>query len=350
MKVKIADKLVGDGQPVFFIAEAGVNHNGSIDFAKKLIDVAKKAGADAVKFQTFKAEELNTKIAPKAQYHIDTTGKDADQSWFDLLKSQEISNEMHLKIIEHCKDVGIIFLSTPYGIEGATLLRDLNVPAFKIASTDLNNIPLIRTISLMGKPIILSTAMSEMAEIEQSVYEIKQNGITDLILMQCTGNYPAELSNSNLRVMKTFRDTFNCLVGFSDHTLEFINPVAATALGACMIEKHFTLDKTLPGPDHRMSLSPVELDETVRLIRATESALGIGQKYVLESEIDNRKKLRKSIVAESDIFAGDIVTESMLSIKRPANGLPPSAIYSLYGKTAKVNIKKDTLVSMSDFF
>ena len=301
MEFKIGYRLIGDSHPVFFIAEAGVNHNGSIELGIKLIEIAKEAGADAVKFQTFKTENIITKTAPKSTYHIETTGSDEGQSWFDLLKTQEMSREMHIELIEHCKKVGIIFLSTPYDEDSADLLERLDVPAFKIASTDTSNIPLLRYIAKKGRPMIMSSAMATMEEVENAVSTVREEGLTAFAMLQCTGSYPAKLRDSNLRVMQTYREQIQCIVGYSDHTPDLINPIAATAMGANIYEKHFTLDRDLPGPDHRMSLNPEELTETVQAIRNTETALGNLKKQVLEAEKENRIKLRKSVVANVDI-------------------------------------------------
>lgn len=349
MEFKIKNKMVGDGHPVFFIAEAGVNHNGSIDLGKKLIDIAVDARADAVKFQTFTADELNTKTAPKSTYHIETTGIDSDQSWFDLLKTQEISVEMHVALIDYCIEKNIIFLSTPYGVKSADLLEKFNVPAFKIASTDTNNIPLLKHIARKGKPMILSSAMATMEEVELAVSTVRNIGLDKIAILQCTGNYPSKLSDSNLRVIKTYKEKLNCIVGYSDHTPNFINPIVATAIGAKVYEKHFTIDRSLPGPDHRMSLSPEELKQTVKVIRKTEVALGSSEKQVLDVEKENRLVLRKSLVADKNINKGDLISRSMIAIKRPGTGLSPSMLKRIIGKRAKVDILKDSILTNEIF-
>ena len=348
MEFKIKNKWIGDNHPIFFIAEAGVNHNGSIDIGKKLIDIAVESGADAVKFQTFRAEELNTKTAPKSTYHIETTGNDNHQTWFDLLKTQEISKEMHVSLIDYCTEKNIIFLSTPYGEKSADLLEKFNIPAYKIASTDTNNIPLLKHIALKGKPMILSSAMATMDEIELAVSIVRNIGLDKIAILQCTGNYPSKLSDSNLRVIKTYKEKLNCIVGYSDHTPNLINPIAATAMGAKVYEKHFTIDRSLPGPDHRMSLSPGELKQTVKAIRDTEEAMGNSEKRVLESEKENRAKLRKSIVTIKSIEKNTIITRNMLAIKRPGNGIPPSEIYNIIGKKVKYDLIEDYVLSLND--
>jgi len=344
LEIKIKNKKVGDGNPLFFIAEAGVNHNGSLELGKQLIDAAVDAGADAVKFQTFKAEELNTKTAPKATYHIETTGSDNKESWFELLKKQEISEKMHIELIEYCNKYDIIFLSTPYGEQSADLLERLNIPAYKVASTDTNNTPLLRYIAAKGRPMIISTAMCTFLEAEEAILAIRDVGLKDIAVLQCTGNYPAQLEDSNLRVMQVFKEKLDCIIGYSDHTPDLINPIAATALGAKVYEKHFTIDKTLPGPDHRMSLEPEELKKTVKAIRNTEKALGSSQKKVLKSEKENRLKLRKSIVATKMIKKNTIIKKNMVSIKRPGYGIPPSDLYQIIGRKVLFDIPKDTLL------
>ena len=345
MEFKIHNKFIGDKRPLFFIAEAGVNHNGSIEMGKQLIDIAVKSGADAIKFQTFKTENIITPEAPKSTYHIETTGHDADQTWFELLKTQEMTEKMHIELIKYSNEKGIIFLSTPYDEESADLLEELDIPVFKIASTDTNNIPLLKYIARKKRPMIISTAMTTIKELENSVFTIQNEGLNDIAILQCTGNYPSDLSNSNLRVMKTYKKKFNVIVGYSDHTLDIINPIAATAMGAKVYEKHFTIDKNLPGPDHRMSLNPEELFNTIKSIRETELALGTSQKEVLESEKENRLKLRKSIVSNRDIKKNEIIKENMISIKRPGTGIPPSEIGVVIGKKTKINIPCGTIIS-----
>ena len=305
MNFTINGKQIGKGCPLYFIAEAGVNHNGSTEIGKKLIDIASVSGADAVKFQTFNTENIITPDAPKSTYHIETTGADSTQSWFDLLKTQEMSEDMHIELIEYCNKKGITFLSTPYDNDSVDLLDSLNVSAFKIASTDTNNLPFLSYVAKKGRPMILSSAMSTMEEVRKAVQVVRNEDLNEIAILQCTGNYPAEVSDSNLRVINTYSATLNCVVGYSDHTLDIINPIAATSIGASIYEKHFTLDKNLPGPDHRMSLNPDELKLTIDLVRKTELSLGSSQKKVLEIEEENRAKLRKSIVSLVQIDKGE---------------------------------------------
>jgi N,N'-diacetyllegionaminate synthase len=342
-EIIVADRRIGKDQPCYVIAEAGVNHNGDMGLAKRLIDSARAAGADAVKFQTFKTEALNTRTAPKATYHIETTGD--EQSWFDLLKSQELSRAQHELLLAHCNDTGIQFLSTPYDEASVDLLVDLGLPAIKVASTDLNNVPLISYIAATRIPMILSTAMSTLGEVGRSVRAIQNAGQRDLILLHCTANYPSALADTNLRAMLTLRDEFGALTGYSDHCPGYVNPVAATALGAVVYEKHFTMDRSLPGPDHRASLDPAGLATLVDDIRQTETALGDGVKRPVPAETENRQKLRKSIVATTAIRQGDRITRAMLTTKRPGSGMQPALLEGLVGLTAAVDISADTLVT-----
>jgi len=347
MEFKIQNRPVGNGHPLFYIAEAGVNHNGSLKLAKQLVDVAVEAGADAVKFQTFKTEKIITPKAPKSKYIVDTTGADDQQSWFDLLKTQEMSKEMHIEVIDYCKRKDIIFLSTPYDEESADLLMELDIPAFKIASTDTSNIPFLKYIANKGIPMIISTAMATMEEVHEAVSTVLNQGLEKIALLQCTGNYPSKLSDSNLRVMNTYRNEFDCITGYSDHTPDLINPIAATAMGAKIYEKHFTIDKSLPGPDHRMSIDPLELKQTIKVIRDTELALGSSNKKVLKDEEENRLKLRKSIVANTNIRKNEIIISEMLAIMRPGSGIRPADINNVLGKKAIFDISKGTVISYS---
>ncbi|MDP2652776.1 MAG: N-acetylneuraminate synthase [Candidatus Omnitrophota bacterium] len=340
--VKIADRRIASDQPVFIIAEAGVNHNGDLGLAKKLVDAAKKAGADAVKFQTFKAENLNTRKAPKSTYHVETTGKAG--SWFDLLKSQELDRTQHEAIIRHCRKAGILFLSTPYDEESADLLDDLDVPAFKVASTDANNIPFLKYLASKKRPVLLSTAMCTMEEVGASVRAVAKAGCRELVLFHCTANYPTAPENVNLRAMKDL-EKFGVPVGYSDHTMATVTAAVAVALGARAYEKHLTLDKNLPGPDHRASATPEEFGEIVRTIRGAEKVLGDGRKRPLACESENRKKLRKSVVALSDLPAGSFLTRATIGVKRPGTGLEPKHFEALLGKKIKKPLKQDDLIT-----
>ncbi len=344
MNFKINDKNIGDGHPVFFIAEAGVNHNGSIKLGKELINAAALAGADAVKFQTFQTKNIILTDAPKSSYHLETTGGDETQSWYELLKTQEMSKAMHIELMDHCATKDIIFMSTPYDEESVDLLCELGVPAIKIASTDTNNTPFLEYVAKKGLPMILSSAMANMDEVKTAIRVVRDCDLESVAMLQCTGNYPSKLEDSNLRVMHTYRKILKCVVGYSDHTKELINPIAATAMGANIIEKHFTIDRTLSGPDHRMSLEPKELESTIEAIRSTEKAMGSSKKIVLPQETENRLKLRKSIVSNVRILKGQIITKNMLGVKRPGTGLSPTTLNSLIGKKAQNDIAQGVLI------
>tara|TARA_B100000965_G_scaffold402937_1_gene429985 strand:- start:881 stop:1948 length:1068 start_codon:yes stop_codon:yes gene_type:complete len=344
VNLKIGNRSIGPNSPVFFIAEAGVNHNGSLSLAFKLVDVAKKSGADAVKFQTFKTDNLILPNAPKSKYHIETTGSSKKQTWYNLLKTQEMSYEMHYKIINYCKKKEIIFLSTPYDEESVDMLEKFKVKAYKIASTDNSNIPLLSYIAKKGKPMLISTAMSNMDEVRDAVNCVKKYIPNKFVLMQCTGNYPAKNQDSNLKVMLTYKKIFNCLYGYSDHTEGYVNPIAATALGASVYEKHFTLGKSLKGPDHRMSLTPSELKKTIEKIRETTLILGTSKKEVLKSETHNRLRLKKSLVSKNFIKKGKKLNKNMFAIKRPGTGLLPKKIYSISKFVALKTIKPNLTI------
>ncbi|MBT7609907.1 MAG: N-acetylneuraminate synthase [Bacteriovoracaceae bacterium] len=344
MEFKIGNRMIGNKHPVYFIAEAGVNHNGSTDLAYKLIDAAKEAGADAVKFQTFKTESLSTVRAPKSTYHKETTGDDNEQSWFDLLKTQEMSLQMHKDLIAYCEKVGITFLSTPYDFESVDLLEEMGVPAYKLASCDITNIPLIKYIASKGKPLILSSGMTTIEEINRAISTLEESNLINYALLQCTANYPSPLEQSHLRVITTYKAMYDCVIGYSDHTEGHVNPIAAVAMGAKIYEKHYTLDRTLPGPDHRMSMEPNELKETIDFIRATESTMGNSIKQVLDVESENRIKMRKSLVFNNDLEEGQLLSEKDIGIKRPGSGMEPFLFDDVVGKKLSISVKKDDLI------
>lgn len=343
-KIRIGNKLIGEGEPCFIIAEAGVNHNGDIKLAKKLIDVAKETGADAVKFQSFKAESVVVKDAQKAGYQKETTG---EGSQYEMIKSLELSKEEFGELAEYARKKDIMFLSSPFDKESVDLLHELDVPAFKIGSGEITNFPLLRYVAKKGKPIILSTGMSTLGEVEEALNVIRSEGVKDIILLHCVSNYPAKIEEVNLRAMQTLKCAFKLPVGFSDHTLGITVPIAAVALGACVIEKHFTLNRNLPGPDHKASLEPNELKEMIKAIMDVEKALGDGIKQPTADEEEIKKVARRSIVAKVDIPEGVIIMKDMLDIKRPGIGIEPEHIERIIGKRAKVNIKKDKLITWS---
>ena len=341
-KVNIAERWIGTGCPAFIIAEAGVNHNGSLKIAKRMVDAAKAAGADAIKFQTFKTEELATADAPKADYQ---KRANRGESQFQMLKKLELSELLFKELSKYCKKRKIMFLSTPFDGPSVDLLRRLFVPAFKISSGDLTNIPLIRKIAAAGKPVILSTGMATMAEIRAAVRTIRSAGNEKLVLLHCTSNYPAKYGEINLRAMDALRRGFNVPIGYSDHTDGLEVAVAAVALGANVIEKHFTLDKNMVGPDHRASITHGEFRAMVKSIRKVEKALGSEEKAPQKSEIEISRVARKSIVAAKDIAKGMKLSIDMLAIKRPGTGIEPKYIYKLVGRRLKRNISKDQVLA-----
>lgn len=340
--ISIGKRKIGDNSCCFIIAEAGVNHNGSLELAKKMVDVAKSAGADAVKFQTFKTEEFVTLNAPRAHYQKKTV---PGKSQFEMLKSLELSEPEFRKLYSYCNKKNIIFLSTPFDFKSADFLYKLGISAFKISSGDLTNIPLLLQIAKYKKPIILSTGMATLREVEEAVEVIYSSGNRELILLHCTSNYPTEYEDVNLRAMATLRKKFNLPIGYSDHTKGIEVAIAAVAMGACLIEKHFTLDRNLLGPDHNASVEPGELKKLIFAIRNIEMAKGTAQKKPQKSEYEMRKIIRRSIVASCDIPKGTRLTLKMLALKRPGTGIKIRFWNKLLGKKTKVNIKKDQLLS-----
>jgi len=344
--MKIKNKTIGEKEPCFIIAEAGVNHNGKLDLAKKLVDIAVDAGADAVKFQTFKAEDVSTNNADIARYAKKTVGENIKQ--VPLLKKLSLEYDDFKTIKEYCDKKGIIFLSTPHSFDAVDFLENL-VPAYKFGSGDITNIPVLKHAAKKGKPIILGTGMSTLEEVKNAINSIKSEGNKQIIALHCTTNYPCQLKEVNLNAMKTMRDKLDCLVGYSDHTQGVTVPIMATSLGAVIIEKHFTFDRNLPGPDHKASLEPDELKKMVKEIRNAEKALGSFNKKPTQSEKETMKFIRKSIFSIVDIPKGYIITKDMLAIKRPGNGLNPKYIDKIIGKKAKIDIKKEEIISIDMF-
>lgn len=341
-------RISQQNSPVFIIAEAGVNHNGDLRLARKMIEVAAEAGADAIKFQTFRAEKLVTREAAKANYQKINTGDDRETQ-YEMLKKLELNEEEHKELMEHCRRMKILFLSTPFDLESAALLERIGVEAYKISSGDLTDIPLIEAVASCGKPVFISTGMGSLGEVEEAVAAAKRMNNGELVLLHCTTSYPAAYREVNLRAMLTLKEAFKLPVGYSDHTPGLEIPAAAVALGARVIEKHFTLDKDLPGPDQRISLTPGELRAMVRCIRNVEAALGDGHKSSTAGEEEAKKVARKSIVAACNIPKGTVITRELLTVKRPGTGLPPGFIKYLLGKKAKVALKKDSLVNLGNF-
>ena len=329
---------------VFIIAEAGVNHNGSIELAKKLVDVASGAGADAVKFQTFKAENLVSKNAAKAAYQQETT--DANESQFDMIKKLELDVDTHRELMAYCHQKKILFLSTPFDHDSIELLDKLGLEIFKIPSGEITNLPYLRHIGKLDKKVILSTGMADMGEIEDALDVLIEAGTKkeNIIVLHANTMYPTPMEDVNLKAMQTIACTFGVDVGYSDHTLGIEVPVAAVAIGAKVIEKHFTLDKTMEGPDHKASLEPHELKAMVKAVRNIEKTLGTGIKKPSKSEQPNMEISRKSIVAEQEIKAGEILTEENLAVKRPGNGISPMQWDEIVGTVAGKDYKQDEMI------
>lgn len=344
--IQIGDRKVGVGEPCYIIAEAGVNHNGDLSLARKLIDVAVEANADAVKFQTFKAELVAIPDAPKAGYQLETTDK--SESQMDMIKGFELPPEAFQELQSYCDERGITFLSTPYDNDSVDLLAQLNVPAFKVASAEIVNIPLLRHIARKGKPIILSTGMSYLSEVETAVRAILDEGNDQLVLLHCVSNYPAPNADVNLGAMRTLSQAFQVPVGYSDHSSSLEVAFASVALGGTVIEKHYTLDNNMPGPDHRASMEPSELADLVVGIRAVEAALGNGVKAPSDSERGNRATMRRSLYANRDLTEGITLQEVDLVALRPAGGISPDSIDQVLGRTLQKPVASGTPIAWSD--
>lgn len=329
---------------IFVIAEAGVNHNGDIEIAKKLVDAAVWAGADAVKFQTFHAEKLVCKNAKKAEYQMETTRK--TESQFDMLKKLELTPDMHEQLIDYCKDRKIKFLSTPFDTESMDYLVQCGVDIIKIPSGEITNYPYLMSAGKTGQKVILSSGMSSLDEVRDAVCVLRENGSMDITVLHCNTEYPTPYVDVNLRAMQTIKDELGVSVGYSDHTVGIEVPIAASALGAVVIEKHFTLDKNMVGPDHKASLEPDELRRMIRAIRNIELSMGDGRKIPSTSEKKNLDIVRKSIVAKRDILQGEVLTEENLTTKRPGSGLSPMRWHEVMGTKAIRNFKEDDLIEL----
>lgn len=328
----------------YIIAEAGVNHNNDINLAKRMIEAAKKAGADAVKFQTFCTESLVSKSAKKADYQISTTN--SNESQFDMIKKLELSYESHIEIKLHCEKVGITFLSTPFDIESIMFLQQLGIAIWKIPSGEITNLPYLIEIAKTKKKVIMSTGMCNMDEIAQAIDILRLYGCHDITLLHCNTEYPTPFEDVNLRAMVSMKSAFNVKIGYSDHTLGIEVPIAAVAMGAEVIEKHFTLDRNLAGPDHKASLLPEELQQMVNSIRNVETSLGSELKIPSQSESKNIYIARKSIVAKEDIKEGEIYTYQNITTKRPGNGISPMKWFEILGTPAKRDFVKDEMIEV----
>ena len=333
---------------VTIIAEAGVNHNGSVEMARRMVDVAHAAGVDYIKFQTFKTECIVNRSARKADYQRRNLGPDSDDSQFGMLKKLELGYDSFRGLSEYCISRGPRFLSTPFDLPSIDFLATLPMDYWKLPSGEITNLPYLQRIAALGKPVIMSTGMSTLQEIEDAVGVLCVGGldISDITLLHCNTEYPTPMADVNLRAMETLRRTFGTRVGYSDHTVGIEVPVAAVAMGAEVIEKHFTLDKTMPGPDHKASLDPQELKAMVAAIRNIEQATGSADKHVSPSEAANIAIARKSIVAARDIKAGETFTEENITVKRPGNGISPMLWDSVIGQRATRDFPYDSLIQL----
>ena len=331
---------------VFIIAEAGVNHNGSLELAKKLIDVAVEAGADAVKFQTFKADKWVSKHAQKADYQKQTTS--TDESQYDMIKKLELDDNEHRVLIRYCKDKKIMFLSTPFDHDSIDLLNSFQMAIFKIPSGEITNLPYLRHIGRLGKEVVLSTGMANLDEVQDALEVLIKAGTSKekVTVLHATTEYPCPVDEVNLRAMQTIKVAFGVKVGYSDHTQGIEMPIAAVAMGACVIEKHFTLDRTMEGPDHKASLEPEELKAMVQAIRHIEQALGDGVKKPSQSEQKNIPVARKSILASRFIEIGETFSDNNLIVKRPGNGISPMRWDEVVGHKATRNFSADELIEL----
>ena len=332
--------------PVIIIAEAGVNHNGSIVNAKKLVDVAVEAGADYVKFQTFKADKLASKAAPKATYQQATTG--TENSQLDMLRQLELSEADHRELLAYCQQKDIQFLSTPFDVDSIDLLVELGITLGKIPSGEITNLPYLRKMGQSFREIVMSTGMADMQEVKAAMDVLIQAGMKkeNITILHCNTQYPTPMKDVNLRAMQSIRDTLSVTVGYSDHTLGIEVPIAAVALGATLIEKHYTLDRTMEGPDHKASLEPQDLRDMVCAIRNIEQAMGSGIKQTSDSERENIAIARKSIVASRPIVAGELYSAENLTIKRPGNGISGMEWDRVIGLTAPRDFQEDELITL----
>lgn len=329
------------------IAEAGVNHNGDFEIAKKLVDAAARAGADYIKFQTFKAEALVSKNAQKAEYQ-QTNIKEKDSSQLNMLKKLELSERQHLDLIHYCQEKNIHFFSTAFDLESINFLKSCNLNLWKIPSGEITNYPYLKKIASFGEPVILSTGMCTMEDIEQAITVLTSNGTKkeDITVLHCNTEYPTPMQDVNLKAMQTISRKLGVKVGYSDHTLGIEVPIAAVALGATIIEKHFTLDRNMEGPDHKASLEPGELKAMVKAIRNIEKALGSQEKTVTDSERKNREVARKSIVASTSIKKGDLFSETNITVKRPGSGISPMRWEYVLGQIASRDFEEDELIEL----
>ena len=329
---------------VYIIAEAGVNHNGSIEVAKKMVGVAKESGVDAIKFQTFQAKKMVTARSLKAEYQKKGTAE--GESQLEMLKMLQLSQEEFIVLKTYCEQMEIDFLSTPFDLESLAFLDRIGLKRWKIPSGEITNLPYLIKIAETKQPVILSTGMTTMEEVQEAINVLKKNGTVEMSLLHCTTEYPTPYNDVNLTAMNTMQKEFSMPVGYSDHTMGIEISIAAVAMGATIIEKHFTLDRNMNGPDHQASLEPDKLREMVKAIRHVEEAMGDGIKQPAQSEIKNIHVARKSIVAKNSIAKGDILTEENLTVKRPGSGISPMKWFEVLGSKALRNFEEDELIEI----
>lgn len=345
-EINIGNKLLTEYSPTYIIAEIGVNHNGDMDLAEELISSAKKNGADAAKFQTYNTDSLVTRQTPKVEYQ--KRGSSAGESHYEMLRKLELTRENHFRLKDFCRKLEIDFISTPYDIDSAKFLKELDIHVFKTASADLVDLPLHNWIAKTGKPCLVSVGMSSLGEIEKVLDIYNQNSNPNVILLHCVSNYPASDKSINMRVLETLKQSFNILTGYSDHSEGCEAAILSLAYGAVVFEKHFTLDKNLPGPDHKASANPIEFKTLVNSIRKAEKMLGSSVKRIQNEESQMAKTSRKSIVMAKDIQKGEIFSMEHLTLKRPGTGLKSEHINYFIGRRAKIKKRKDDLLDFSD--
>jgi N,N'-diacetyllegionaminate synthase len=339
----IGGRHVGSGHPCLIIAEAGVNHDGDLGRAHALIDAAADAGADVVKFQSFVAGEIVTRLAPKADYqHLSAA---PGESQYEMLRRLQLKANAEKELLDHCTRLGVLFLSTPYDRSSVDRLALLGIPAYKISSTDATNLPYLEYVAAQGRPVILSTGMCDLDEVRTALAALRRHGGTDVALLHCTSEYPATVEEANLRAIATMEQAFGCCVGFSDHTPGVGAAPWAVAAGACIVEKHFTLDRTAPGPDHASSLEPASFRELVQTIRHVETVLGHGIKAPTATERINKVVFRKSLVARRPIAAGETIDAAAVTCKRPGTGLDPGLSDRVIGRRAMRPIAEDEVLT-----
>jgi N,N'-diacetyllegionaminate synthase len=341
--ILVGQKVIGSGSGVFVIAEIGINHSGSVIQAEKLIDAAAESGADAVKFQSYRVDRLMVPLRDRYAQQMDGV-----ESAYKMLRRCELNWQDQEKLKRHADERNVLFLSTPFDEESADFLDSLGVPAFKIASSDITHVPLLRHVASKGKPILLSTGMSFLSEVADAIWNLRAAGAKEILLMHCVSAYPASPQHMNLRALQTLQSYFELSVGLSDHSEGILLSLIAVALGAVVIEKHFTLDKTAPGPDHKASMDPADLRLLVKSLRDVEASLGDGRKRPSAVEEENRLHGRRSIVAEVDIRAHETISSWMLAFKRPGSGLEPRCWEKVIGMTARRNIGKNTILQWED--